>query len=170
MSGIRCRVDYIINKYSLIFGSVQVILCVLVRILSRNPYEVLHQLNASDVFPPIWIFNLFSIIWSFVSGMALGIILYRSCMRRNSLSEVIAGYKGALFYIALVFLCLNWYSLFFCCRPAIALMISLLSVLCAIFCGIIWKSVDRYAALIILSYSVWLTYVFIINATVFLRN
>lgn len=170
MSGIRCRVDYLINKYSLIFGVVQVILCVWVRILSRNPYEMLHRLNASDVLPPIWLFNFLSMIWFFVSGVAFGIIIYRIVARRNGLSEVIAGYKGGLFYVALVFLCLNWYPLFFCCRPAVALIISLASVMCAVFCGIIWQKIDRYAALIMLSYSVWLVYIFIVNATVFFSN
>ena len=169
MSGIRFRIDNLINKYSLIVGTVQAALCISVRLLSKSPYEVLHRLNASDVLPPIWIFNILSMIWFFVSGLAFGIIIYRIFMRRNGLSEVIEGYKGGLFYIALALLSLIWYPLFFSCRIAIALAISLICAICAVFCGVIWQRIDRYAALIMLSYSVWLTYILIINASIFIR-
>ena len=169
MSGIRFRIDYLINKFSLIFGLVQVALCVTARILSKSPYEALYLLNASDILPPIWIFNILSMIWFFVSGLAFGIIIYRIVMRRNVLSEVVEGYNGGLYYVALVLLSLIWYPLFFSCRIAIALAISLICAICAVFCGVIWQRIDRYAALIILSYSVWLTYILIVNAAIFIR-
>jgi len=159
-----------LNSTSLICGVAYMVIVLLVRLLSHNPYDMIHKLNCTDILPPMWLFNFLSLIWGWLVGYAAGLIICR--MHCNlDVYNVLASYRGGLFYVALLFLGLIWYPLFFSGENLlVSLVISLLMVLCSIICFYFWKKVDTGSALIVLTYTFWLTYIMVINVSISLHN
>lgn len=161
----------IFNTTSLICGIINMLVCLTVRIVSGSPFEVIHRLNCGEVLPPIWLFNLFWLIGSFVAGYASGIIINEFlCGRLNGRNEICA-YRGGLFFVALLFLAIIWYPLFFVKEALfLSLLIAIISLVCAFFCGCIWFKSEKVASILIFAYFVWLFYILIVNFLILFLN
>ena len=160
-----------VNKTAMIFGILGIILCLLTRIFSGSPYNMIHTLDPSDIIPPIWLFNLLSIAWSFLSGYAAGMIVCAVAKGSVRGSRELFAYKGGLFFIAYAFLSLIWYPLFFGEeRLFLSFLITLLKVLTAAVCMYFWSYSVTSAALIMAANALWSFYILLVNLSVILNN
>jgi len=158
------------DRGALLFGIIYAALCISVRILSGSPYGMIHKLDAGGVIPPLWIFNLLSAVWGFLAGFASGIVWseVRLCRARGE-SEICA-YRGGIFFVALVFLSLIWYPLFFVSeRLILSFIIALLAVICSALSALQWRRVSLLSSLVTAAYALWLFYVLAVNLVVLLR-
>ncbi len=160
-----------IKKCAVICGSVYAILGFIVRICSGSPYNTIHILGADAYLPAIWLFNLFSIFWFFICGVAVGSIFGRMlCGRISGRAEMLV-YKGCLFFISLFFLSLMWYPLFFSgIRLALSLLIIFLCVICSVLCAVLWKTVSLFSCVTMVANSLWLFYILLVNLLIILQN
>ncbi len=158
------------DKTALIFGIIYAVLCILARVISENPYDMIHKLDSGGVIPPLWIFNLLSTAWCFIAGFASGIVLSEVKLCRARGEQEIRAYQGGLFFISLVFLSLIWYPLFFVSeRLFLSFSVSLAAAVCACLCSLLWKRVSCFSSLICAAYSLWLVYVLALNLAVLLK-
>ncbi len=161
----------IFNTTSLICGIVNMVLCLIVRIVSGSPFEVIHRLNCNDILPPIWIFNLLWLIASFCVGFSAGIIINAILCRRINGRDEIFAYRGGLCFVALVFLAVIWYPLLFIKEAVfLSLLIAILSAVCSFVCALEWVRIEKCAGVVVFIYSFWLLYVMIINFALLFHN
>lgn len=158
-------------RAALICGAVSAIICIGVRIMAGSPYDMIHKLDSADLIPPIWIFNLTCIFWSFLSGAAAGMLIQAVNNGRINGREEIFAYRGGLFFISLLYLNLIWYPMLFVSEALfLSLCIALISVICSGVCAFQWYHADKSACLVMSAYTVWLIYVLLINLSVFTHN
>ena len=165
------RKTVVFNKISLVCGVISTVLCLAVRIVSGSPFDMIHKLGNSEFIPPIWIFNLLCMTWSFISGYAGGMIINEVACRRICGREEICAYRGGLFFISQLYLALTWYPLFFASESIfLSLLTALLAVICSGICSASWSRASKISALIMAAYTIWLTYVLLINFSIFVHN
>jgi tryptophan-rich sensory protein len=132
---------------------------------------MIHKLDSAELIPPMWIFNLLWLVWSYLSGSAAGAVICNVSIGRTSGREEIQAYKGGLFFISLLFLNLIWYPILFINESLfLSLVVLLTSVICSILCSAAWQKVNRMPGLIMAAHTIWLVYVFIVNFSVFIHN
>lgn len=164
------RIQNNVKTCGLIFGALYAVLGFAVRIFSKNPLETVHILGANNFLPPIWIFNILCIFWFFACGYAAGIVFGDVILRCPKGTEEIYAYRGGMAFIAMFFLTLIWYPVFFCdIRLFFALIISIASVICSAVCACFWRR-DKLASLIMCANSIWLFYILLANLSVILKN
>ena len=85
----RNRISYdTVKKSGLICGIIYAVIGFFVRLCVKNPYNMIHVLGADAYLPPLWLFNLLSLFWLFISGFAAGIVIgrhryWQTCKRQN---------------------------------------------------------------------------------------
>lgn len=160
-----------VKKTALICGAVYAMSGIIVRVCSGSPYNTVHILGADAYLPAIWIFNLFSVFWFFICGVAVGSIFGKMlCGRINGRAEMLV-YKGCLFFISLFFLSLMWYPLFFSgIRLALSFLIMFLCVICSAFCALLWRSVSLFSSITMGANSLWLFYILLVNLLIIFQN
>ena len=156
------------NGASLVCGIAAVGCFLISRMLSGSPLDMIHKLEALNVLPPVWLFDLLMLSWYFMIGAALGIVLAginNGCLcGRNE----IKAYRGIAFFLIAFFCGLIWYPAFFAGQALfISLLISILTSVCAVCCAYNWFGADQNGAGVIMSgYAIWSIYILIINLSV----
>ena len=89
----------IFNKPSLFSAIISMMICLFVRILSQSPFELIHKLDCNDIIPPIWLFNLLSLIWCFLFGYAAGNIIFCVAHGKSHGIRETRAYQGGLFFV-----------------------------------------------------------------------
>lgn len=157
----RCRVP-------LFFALSLMLLCLAVKILTPIPLTLMHRLRPSDVFPPLWLFNLLSMLWYFLLGFAAGSAFDSAASGRAGGRGEIRIYKGGLFFVALLFLSLIWYPLFFIGeRFFLALLLVLLSIASSVLCAVIWSKHSVSVGITVAAFALWQVYSAFLNLSVF---
>ena len=160
----------IFNKISLLFALASMLLCLFVRLCAGSPFDLIHKLHATQILPPMWLFNLLSLFWSFLAGFGAGIIVSEVSSGRLRGEKEILAYRGGLFFVTLLLLSQFWYPLFFVGeRLLLSLLLSLIASLCAVFCAVLWAKPSPPSALVIATYGFWLLYTVFLNLTVLLH-
>ena len=153
----------IINVTGLICGAVCAACAFLSRTISGNAFDMAHKIQDLGVMPSMWIFNLLSVIWYFVIGVAIGMAVQGSdgACRENTL-EI---YRGGLFFVTAFFLGLIWYPMFFVTQVLfLALLVSIILTACAVVCAYAWfKAGIGISGVAMSAFSVWSLYVVVIN-------
>lgn len=158
-------------KTAMLCGTVYTALCIGVRIMAGSPYGMIHKLDSAELIPPIWIFNLLWMFWSFLSGASAGMLIQMVSTGRISGRGEIFAYRGGLFFISLLFFSLIWYPVLFINEALfLSLCIALASVICSGVCAYTWYAANKTACLIMTAYTVWLIYVLLVNLSVFVHN
>lgn len=153
-----------IKRTAVIFGGVYAAVGFIVRVMSDSPFDTIHILGAGTFLPPMWIFNVLCLFWMFVCGTAAGAVVAKIFCGRIAGDKVLSIYRGGLFYIALFFLCMLWYPLFFGGNAlGVSLLISLLALLCSCVCAFQWKCAGIYETLSMSANSIWLFYILLVN-------
>lgn len=161
----------VIKRCALICGTVYAILGLIVRICSDSPYNTVHTLGVDAYVPPIWLFNFFCIFWFFICGVAVGSIFGRMICRRTNGRQEVCLYRGCLFFVSMFFLSLMWYPLFFGGEAlALSLLIIFSCVICSALCALSWREVSLFSFVIMISNSLWLFYILLVNLLVILQN
>ena len=168
----RNRISYdTVKKSGLICGIIYAVIGFFVRLCVKNPYNMIHLLGADAYLPPLWLFNLLSLFWLFISGFAAGIVIGRLASGRTGGREEISVYRGLLFFIALFFLSLIWYPLLFGgVRLGLSLLAALLCIVCSAACGLAWRCAGIIPGLFMLANAVWRFYIFMTCLLVILQN
>lgn len=160
-----------LSIFSIICGAVYALISFLIRINTKNQFELIHIINCEDIFPPIWLFNFLGILFAFLLGFSAGLIIDDISFKKCNTDGELNAYRGGLLFVSTFFLSLIWYPLFFSGEYFLfALLISLLAAIAAIFNGIFWISVKSISGILAIISSLWLFYVFIINVLVIFNN
>ena len=169
-----CRHDKEYDFYrgcAFICGGFYAAIGFLVKIFSKSPHNAVHLLGIKNFIPPVWIFNLISLLFFFVSGCAAGIVIGKIIKGRARCKGEMYIYKGGIFFISLLFLTLIWYPLFFSGEFLFfSLIISLISLTCSILVACMWFYVNSFSCILISANCAWLFYVFCVNLLVILQN
>lgn len=164
------RIQENVKRSGLILGASYAALGFSVRVFSKSPLGVIHILGANNFLPPIWIFNTLCLFWFFACGYAAGIIIGEIICRHPKGREEICAYRGGMSFVALFFLTLIWYPVFFCeMRLLLALLIAIASVICSAICACFWRE-NKLASLIMCANSIWLFYILLANLSVIFKN
>jgi len=159
-----------VKKTGLICGIVYATIGFIIRLCAPSPLNMIHVMGADVLLPPMWIFNMLSLFWFFISGFAFGIIMGKIFCKRICGQEEILSYRGSLFFIAMFFMSLMWYPLFFCgTKLFFSFIISVCCLICSCMCAFLFKSVHTLSCLAMCTNSLWLFYVSYINLAIMLR-
>lgn len=158
----------IINGVSLVCGIAGAVFAFICRTLSGSPIDTLHKLSNINVLPPIWIFNLLSVVWYFLISAAAGSVIKNIADGSLCGRSEAAAYRGIAFFLISFFMGLIWYPVFFISQAVfIALVISLVTTLTSVLCAYSYFSAGENAAGVIMAaYSIWTVYIFVINFAV----
>ena len=162
----------VFNSVALFYAIACAVLCFVSRIISGNPFDMVHKFDGCDIIPPMWIFNLLWVVWYFLIGLAAGGIINSVSNKRCVGADQISSYKGGLFFVASFFLGIIWYAVFFCNQSIfVGMVISITMLICNIICAYHWYHTPlTMSPLIISAYTIWLFYVTLINISVFMHN
>ena len=137
-----------------------------------SPLEMIHIIRGINILPPIWMFNLFSVLWFFLIGIAAGAIISSTGRKLNAGKSEIYSYKGGLFFLICLFTSLiRYYLFFFTGKFFTSLIISIICLLCSFLCMSLWSHVNpKSSSVIMFLFSIWQFYLFFVNLFVFLHN
>ena len=165
----RERIKY--SKTALLCGLVSTAICFSIRILTESPFDMIHKLNCASLLPPIWLFNLLSILWGFLFGYAAGLVIRQSANRGTHTCILLSAYRGGLCYLCAFFLSCAWYPLLFGAgRLFIAFLVAFWATVFSALCALCWFRVSSSATLIVAAYTLWMVYVFCLLFIVFFKN
>ncbi len=137
-----------------------------------SPLDMIHKISGKCALPSIWVFNLVSIAFFFVIGLAFGWVAETTADRMNVGREEVSAYRGAMFLIAAFFLSLIWYPVFmFAQKLFLSLVISILCMLSSLLCAVEWGRVFlKRASVAMLINTLWCFYIMFISLSVFLNS
>ena len=159
-----------IKRCAVICGIIYACIGFFIRIGVEDPYTFLHTLGVGAFMPPLWIFNLMSVFWYFISGAAAGVTIgIVACGKLGSCSEKNL-YRGGMLFIVLFFSSLIWYPLFFSTKLFLSLLISLLALASCVLCAFFWRTLSTFVFISLCATGLWQFYVLLINLSVILRN
>lgn len=160
------------NSAAIWIGIIAAALCLWGQTILGSPFQSLHILKGSELLPPIWIFNILSIITNFLIGLAAGGVINATASRLNNGEHEISAYKGGFFFISCFFLSfIRYYLLFFATRLFLALVISMSAFLCSVICALFWRRVrPALSAAVMFLFAVWQFYILFVNLSIFLHN
>ena len=136
------------------------------------PHEMIHILGGSKILPPIWIFNLLSILFCFLAGIAAGAVTDATSRRLNAGKDEISAYRGGLFFLSAFFISLIRYNvLFFLGRLFISLVLSVACLILSFLCSAEWSHTRPKSARGIMAlFSIWQFYILFVNISFFIRS
>ena len=137
-----------------------------------SPFEMIHLLDGMNLLPPIWLFNLLSAAWLFMVGFGAGNVMNFTSSGQNMGKSEIYAYRGGLFFLSCFFLTtIRHFVMFFSGKLFLALLISILCLMCSLICAFLWSNVrPQSSAVIMFAFSIWQFYLFFVNVSVFLHN
>lgn len=160
-----------INAFPLICGSVCLICCLISRILSGSTFDTAYRLSQYDIVPPMWIFNLMSMIWYFLMGVAAGNIICLISQSKICGISIAVAYKGMIYFTACFFFGLIWYCQLFVNEAIfLSLIISFMALICSSICAYRWfECHGGLPAFIMLGNSFWLFYITFLSLSIAMR-
>ena len=158
------------NNISLIIGGVSAAIALAVILASGSPYDVAHKIGSFKMIPPVWMWCLSTVIFSFLAGYALGNVALEVFSDKACRSGAIWAYQGGMAFVVAYMLSLAHYPLFFVGeRMVISLLLVSLAFICSILCVFCWSRVSIVASVLIGVYAIWLAYVLFVNGYVVLN-
>ena len=158
-----------INKsWALATGILLIASSYIVKNAVQSPYILLHQTDALDLLPPLWLLTLLWYVLYFVSGFVAGHILSLACV---STELDVKRYQGGMFFVIAITLSFAWYLLLF--GPELFFLswiicgVAATSFLLTAFC---WLRLGKNSFLILLSVSIAFYFLFIIQFFVMLHT
>ncbi len=143
---------------ALIVGGLLAFVGMGVRLWCGAPNEGLLQMGIRHLIPPVWLMGLLWTLWYFVLGAALGAVL---CTYGGN---CIAAWRGAFFFLLMLFVGYLWYPLFFVRQNPLFALLVLLAVLgCAVLCALQWQGISLAAAGVLWLHVLWLLYMLILQ-------
>ena len=142
----------------MVVGGIVAICGIGVRLWWGSPNPALTQLGIRNLVPPVWLMGLLWTLWYFALGVALGAVLcmYGSCS--------IAAWRGAFFFLLMICVGFLWYPLYFVRQNALlALVVILVTLLCAVLCALCWQGTSPAAAAVIWLHVLWLLYMLVLQ-------
>lgn len=108
--------------------------------------------------PPVWLMGLLWTVWYFVLGAVLGAVL---CAYGGG---CISAWRGAFFFLLMLFVGYLWYPLFFVRQNQLLAMLVILAVLlCSAFCALQWQGLSLAAGVVMWGQVLWLIYMLILQ-------
>ena len=140
------------------------LIALLVRLACPTPYALYKILNMSAFMPPIWLTVLAMSTFFFLSGAAFfGALSYRG--------EDVHKYKGGMFLVLMISLCLAWYPIFFSLKLFIlSFAVCVSACICAFACASSYLKLSRFLGSIMSLCSLWLLYLTLANAFCLFQN
>lgn len=144
--------------YALVVGGVLALGGICVRLWWGTPNEGITQMGIRHLLPPVWVMGFLWTLWYFVLGAALGAVL---CSYGGS---CIGAWRGAFFFLLMLFAGYLWYPLFFVRQNALLSLVVLLGVIvCAVLCALSWQGISLVAAAVTWAHVLWLLYMLILQ-------
>ena len=162
----------ILNGNSLLYGIICAISYIACMAFFGTPLEMIHIIRGINILPPIWLFNLLSVFWFFLIGVAAGAIAGSTGRKLNTGKSEIYSYKGGLFFLICFFTSLiRYYLLFFAGKLFMSLIISIICLVCSFLCTSLWIYANpKISSVIMFLFSIWQIYLFFVNLSIFLLN
>ena len=164
ISSIKTEIRCIGSANLFIGGLTFLLIALLVRLACPTPYALYKILNMSAFMPPIWLTVLAMSAFFFFAGAAFfGALSYRC--------EDIHKYKGGMFFVIMMSLCLAWYPIFFSLKLFIlSLAVSAFSCICAFACASSYLRISRFLGSLMTLCALWLVYLTLVNAFCLFQN
>ena len=160
----------IFTNVSLISGITCAVISLLVIFLSGSPLDMLHKTDGTNTVPPIWVWGISSVVFSFLSGYAAGILIGNMFCGRIKGGIESSAYIGLIFFVILLFLSNLHYPLFFVAeRFIISLLIAFLAFAATIACAVFWAKPSPFSTVLISIFSLWLIYVSFVNVCILIK-
>lgn len=142
----------------MVVGGVLVLCGIGVRLWWGSPYEGMAQMGIRHLLPPAWLMGLLWTLWYFALGATLGAVL---CLWGGS---CIGAWRGAFFFLLMLFLGYLWYPLFFMRKnPLLALLVLLGVLACAALCALQWQGLSLAVGALMWLHVLWLLYMLILQ-------
>lgn len=162
----------ILSPRAIIYGSIAGVACFISRTMLGSPLNMLHMIGHTGCLPPLWLFNLLSVIASALMGMSAAWVIDCIASGYNNGARAISSYRGSLYLSCAFFLFLIWFPvLFLAGRLFIAFTISILALISSLCCAIEWSRVgpSRSAAVIYVN-TAWLFYIMFVSLSAWWGN
>ncbi len=155
----------ILSPRAIIYGGVAGVACFVSRTVLGNPMNMLHITESTNCLPPLWVFNLLSVISCTLMGMSAGWIIDCVLSGHNKGAFEISSYRGALYLSFAFFMFLIWFPvLFFAQKLFLSLVIAILALICSLCCAIEWSRVSPpRSSLVMYVNTIWLFYIMFVN-------
>ncbi len=158
------------NNLPLIIGCIFALIGIAVIVASGSPYDLMHKISIYQVMPPLWMWCLSTVIFDFLLGFALGLICCDIFSNGACREREISAYQGGIFFVVTFLLFLAHYPMLFVAeRLVLALLIAIISLVCAGICFALWIKISPISAIIIGAYVLWLTYLSFVNGYIILN-
>ena len=167
------KVSYpILSPRAIIYGCIAGIACFISRTMLGSPLNMIHIIGSTACLPPLWIFNLLSVLSSALMGASTAWVIDSIEVGYNNGAREISSYRGALCLSCTFFLFLIWFPiLFFAQRLFLSFVVSALALICSLCCAIEWSRVgpSRSAAVMYVN-TAWLFYIMFVSLSVWWGN
>lgn len=158
------------NNISLIMGCIFAVMGIAVIFASGSPFEFMHKINMHQIIPPLWLWCLSTVIFDFLLGFALGVVWGEIFSKHACREKEVNSYQGCIFFIVSFLLFLAHYPMLFVAeRLILALLLAIVSLVCAGICFVFWTKTSPIAAIITGAYTLWLAYLSFINGYIILN-
>ena len=158
----------ILSPRALMYGGICGGFCFISRTFFESPLEMVHLTESVNLLPPIWIFNLLSVVACFVMGMSAGCVIDYVVTGQNSGAKATSAYRGALYLSFSFFLFLVWFPiLFFAQKLFMSFAISVIALICSVTCAFEWSRLrPSSASVLIYIDAVWLFYMMFVSLSI----
>ena len=143
---------------ALVVGGVLALGGICVRLWWGTPNEGIAQMGIRSLLPPVWLMGLLWTFWYFALGAILGAMLSaHGC-------SCIGAWRGAFFFLLMLFAGYLWYPLFFVRQNLLlALLVMLGVIVCAVLCALQWQGICAAAGIVLWTHVLWLLYMLILQ-------
>lgn len=157
----KCKVSFL----SVICASLFVIIAVIIRGYTGNPYRIINHCDIKDLIPSVWVMTIIWILWFVLLGIAFGSIFSGEKNNNNENK-----YKCGMLFTTMMALEYAWYPMFFGKGALfLALLICECVLLLSVFCFISFLRINLYYAMIMCGFSLWMIWMVILNFIVFIN-
>lgn len=167
------KISYpILSPRAIIYGCIAGIACFISRTMLGSPLNMIHIIGSTACLPPLWIFNLLSVLSSALMGASAAWVIDSIEVGYNNGAREISSYRGALCLSCAFFLFLIWFPiLFFAQRLFLSFVVSALALICSLCCAIEWSRVgpSRSSAVMYVN-TAWLFYIMFVSLSVWWGN
>ena len=159
-----------LNGLGIVFGIALAVIFIVIRTLSKSPYDTIYRLDPSGIVPPVWLINVISLIWFFLIGYSAGSVADSVLSGRLGDREVIRALQGIVAFVSVFFLSHIWYCVFFSGEHLLsAIFLILIAILTSAMSAFFWVHINMLSSLIMGGYCIWLFYIFLVCSSVLLH-
>ena len=146
-------------------GTLTLAAAMLTRAWAGAPYDGIHRMGIGEVIPPVWLMALLWLLWYFGLGAVCGGVLtsHGGCS--------IGAWRGACFFVIMIFLGLVWYPLFFSrCALGLCVLLTVLLIGLCVLCALNWQNLSLAAAAVLYLHALWLIYMLVLQVACVFRT